>query len=209
MNFMRSTYTFSMLKENILKVLGEYSLNGTENPAAGGFLADVEKRFISVLNICLRRVTLNLPLLEKKADLQFFWNKAELPDDFGKVNSLFVTDLGYISESGYRINGNMLECPSVDNEEFAVLTYKVIPKAFTPDMSSDAPVLLPDITVDALCYLTAAELCPAEYGELYSKLMYKYRDICMNYYNCEGKNGNRNTFFNGTSRRFKGGKTEG
>ena len=75
---------------------------------------------------------------------------------------------------------------------------------FTPDDPSWTPVDLPDITADALCYLTASELCPAEYGELYSKLMYKYRDICLNAYNCESSENGRNTFFKRNIRNLTG-----
>ena len=75
---MKSTYTFESLKKNIFKLLGEYSLNGSELSSVNGFLADVEKRYIACLNICLRRVILSLPLLVKSADLQFFGGKAVL-----------------------------------------------------------------------------------------------------------------------------------
>ena len=97
----------------------------------------------------------------------------------------------------------MVKCTCVDDGGFATLKYKVNPKPFTPDEPSWTPVDLPDITADALCYLTAAELCPAEYGELYSKLMYKYRDICLNYYGCEKKSGERNLFFGRNARKTR------
>ena len=198
---MKSTYTYASLKENILKLLGEYSLNGTENSSVSGFMADIEKRYIACLNICLRRVILSLPLLSRSADLQFFGGKAVLPDDFGSVESLFIAGVGSISENSFRISGGMLECNCVDDGGFASFIYKVNPRSFTPDEPSWTPVDLPDITADALCYLTAAELCPAEYGELYSKLMYKYRDICLNAYGCDDGGRGRNTFFKGGMRR--------
>jgi len=198
---MKSTYTFESLKENIFKLLGEYSLNGSELSSVSGFLADVEKRYIACLNICLRRVILSLPLLVKSADLQFFGGKAVLPEDFGQVKSLFISGVGNISESSFRECGDMLECSCIADGGFATLKYKVNPKPFTPDEPSWTPVDLPDITADALCYLTAAELCPAEYGELYSKLMYKYRDICLNYYGCEKNHEGRNTFFGKSMRK--------
>lgn len=200
---MKSTYTFASLKENIFKLLGEYSLNGNELSSVNGFLADVEKRYIACLNICLRRVILSLPLLEKSADLQFFGGKAVLPDDFGKADGLFIAGIGNISENSFGECGDMLECTCVDDGGFATLKYKVNPKPFTPDEPSWTPVDLPDITADALCYLTASELCPAEYGELYSKLMYKYRDICLNYYGCEKKSGERNSFFGRNARKTR------
>ena len=203
-SLIKSTYTYGMLKDNILKVLGEYSINGNGNSSAGGFLADMEKRLVSTLNICLRRVILSLPLLEKKVELQFLSHKAELPCDFGEAVNLFVTGIGNISEGAYRISGNEVECTAVSDGAFAELVYKVNPGVFTPDMRSDAEIALPDITVDALCYLTASELCPAEYAELYSKLMYKYRDICMNYYNCEKPKGGRNSFFASKGRSLYG-----
>ena len=192
---MKSTYTHELLKDNILKLLGEYSVNGVENSSVSGFMADIEKKYIACLNICLRRVIVSLPLLTRSTELQFSDGKAALPEDFGKECGLFVNGIGDISENSYRVSAGMIICGCVQNGGFATLTYKVNPKPFTPDDPSQAIVDLPDITADALCYLTASELCPAEYGELYSKLMYKYRDICLNAYGCEADKERRNTFF--------------
>ena len=62
-SLLKSTYTYMGLKENILKLLGEYSVNGNVSSESFGFLADVEKRLVSTLNICLRRVMLIIPLV--------------------------------------------------------------------------------------------------------------------------------------------------
>lgn len=198
---LKSTYTFETLKQNILKILGEYSLNGNINSSASGFLADVEKKLVSTLNICLRRVILSMPLLEKTADLQFFGGKSELPAGCYEVKALYSGDCG--SMLSFDISDNKIVCKSIAEGANGQVVYSLSPRSFTYDMPSDTLVELPDITSDALCYLTASELVPAENGELYSKLMYRYRDIIHNCYDCEGNYGGRNSFFKADIRRFR------
>lgn len=196
---LKSTYTFATLKENILKILGEYTVNGSENSLASGFLADVDKKLISTLNICLRRVVLSLPLLEKTDNLQFCSGKAVLPDDCHEAKALLRDVDG--RHLPFEVTGNTIICSSLNDGDCAYIVYRVMPDEFTVDMPSGKAVMLPDITADALCYLTASELAPAEYAELYEKLMYRYRDICHNCYNCDEKQKGRNSFFAQSSRR--------
>ena len=195
-NILKSTYTFEDLKTNVFKVMGEFSLNGTENSLVSGYLADAGKRFLSTLNMCLRRVVLSLPLLEKSVELEVHNGRIVLPGDCGKIKDVFCCKgKKKLSDNDYSIFGNELVCTFFEENENVRVLYLVVPESFSSETVADTKVELPDITCDALCYLTAAELCSPEYAELYSKLMYKYRDICANFYNCENSSGSRNSFF--------------
>lgn len=195
-NILKSTYTFEDLKTNVFKVMGEFSLNGEENSLASGFLADAGKKFLSTLNMCLRRVVLSLPLLEKRIDVEAHNGRIVLPDDCGKIKDIFrCGGQKKVMPCDYSVCGNELFCTYFEDGDKICVLYLVVPPSFSSDTVADTEVLLPDITCDALCYLTAAELCSPEYAELYSKLMYKYRDICANFYNCENSSGSRNSFY--------------
>lgn len=196
----RSTYTFSSLKEGIYKALSEYTLNGERISDSSGTAADIEKRLIHTLNQCLRRVALSMPLCEKRTELVFTCDSrgvhAVLPEDFGRVVSLRIGN-DEIAAEGMTAVGNELyaDTAALGASMNGTLLYTVFPGCFNDETPADALVELPDVTADALIYLTAAELCPADYGELYARLMYKYRDLALNAYNAERSGGGRNRFF--------------
>lgn len=74
--------------------------------------------------------------------------------------------------------------------------YLVCPAALSEDCGEEDRIALPPILFDALCYMCAADLCPASMGEVYSKLTYKYREILENYYDRESPGPfARNSFF--------------
>lgn len=194
----RSTYTFEDLKFGVYKALDEYSVNGSENSFVFGSASDIEKKFISALNRCARRVELCLPLLEKKAELQVISEngkyKCALPGDFGRVKT-FDAGYGELKEtSGYTVDGNYIYFGNAKGDT-AELRYFARVNTFSDETPADEKVNLPDISADALVFLTAAELCPAEYSETYSKLIYQYKDIALNCYNMTKNEKSRNTFF--------------
>ena len=203
----RSTYTFEELKQSVYKALDEYSVNGSENSLVSGSASDIEKKFISALNRCARRVELCLPKLEKKAELQIISEnggcKCALPEDFGKVKT-FDAGFGILKENaGYTVDGNYIYFGNADGNT-AVLFYYARVNTFSDETPADEKVNLPDITSDALVFLTAAELCPAEYSETYSKLIYQYKDIALNCYNMTKNEKSRNTFFSSCKKRAGG-----
>lgn len=203
--FNKSTYTFGVLKQNVYKVLDEFSVNGYGVSLAFGVVADMEKRFVTAVNMCLRRVMLSFPLLVKETEIVFSEDEngcfANLPEDFGKAEKLTTRSMGEIPPSKYRIVDDKLVCFTVTQGESAILEYSVKINDFTEETNQNEKVNLPDISADALVYLTAAELCPTDYSELFSRLMYKYRDLALNCYNSgEVKKSARNSFYAGTRR---------
>lgn len=205
----KSTYTFGMLKQSVYKALDEFSVNGYSVSTAKGIASDIEKRIIAALNMCARRVTLSFPLLIRRTEIIFSGGEkgfsAKLPEDLARVVRLCVCGGGEISDTRYEVWENTLICSGVKDADKAVLEYTVKVNEFTPETEDSEKINLPDISADALIYLTAAELCPADCSELYSKLMFKYRDIALNCYNTDsGRGVSRNKFFAPTATRFRG-----
>ncbi len=118
---------------------------------------------------------------------------AALPEDFGNV-------------CGYCVSGESV-CPSMfvvscgavlarDEQCGDVILYYTPKIPQFDDFSSDDEIIeLPDITSLAVVYLAAAELVETGDGELYSRLMYKYRDIALNCYNKSYSPRVENSFF--------------
>ena len=193
--FNKSTYTVGTLKDGVYKALGIYSADGQVLSVMSGVNADIEKKYISVLNMCIRRIALSFPLKEKKGEVVFEGGVSLLPDDCLRINGIFIEGKGEVSKEKFTVYENRLECSDIIDGTRGFVKYCVMPTEILPDTPCDKKINLPDITVDALIYLTASELCPAEYGELYSKLMFKYRDIALNCYNHDGEKKLRNSLF--------------
>ena len=193
-----------MLRENIYKLLDEHSNDGTHTSFAHGFASDTDKRFIAVLNICTRRICLSMPLLEKTVAVEFENACAHIPSQACYIESLFVEGTGFIAKDKYILKDSKIFCTAIQDGAKGIVVYALTPNIFNEQTPYDETITLPDITTDALCYLTAAELCPREYGELYDRLIYKYRDLALNCYNMQKNGGGRNSFFAGRKRKFKG-----
>lgn len=198
----KSTYTFGTLKKSIYKALDEYSLNGKTVTVADGITADIEKRFIASLNMCARRVALSFPYLTNTDEIVFEKGVADAPEDCERILCVKTSDGTTVHPAAVKLIDGKIYCDKAENVQKANIVYRVAVNHFTPDTSEDEKIKLPDISADALVYLTAAELCPTEYSELYSKLMFKYRDIALNCYNAEEKPAGRNTFYSGCGRKF-------
>ncbi len=203
----KSTYTFEELKQSVYKALDEYSVNGNETSLSFGNASDIEKKFISALNRCARRVELTLPLLEKTVQLEIIHENGEckcaLPQDFGKVR-FFDAGSGLLKENtGYTTDENYIYFKG-SAQNTAKLSYFARVNRFSDETQADERINLPDVTADALVFLTAAELCPAEYSETYSKLIYAYKDIALNCYNMTENKSCRNTFYAPSNKRLGG-----
>ena len=119
-----------------------------------------------------------------------------LPEDFSSADEYYV--------SGKRMP-KALFC---ENDGVALsrcndlreVTLRYIPK--TPHIDKDTPedtqIEMPYITLLGTVYLAAAELCRIGNGELYSRLMYKYRDLALNCYDRRYSPRVRNLFYNGS-----------
>lgn len=122
---------------------------------------------------------------------------ARLPGDCTRI-------LGAYDKSGKNVILSLFEiCPKTGivtvHKSIAgeyCFEYLVCPAALEEDCGDEETIVLPPILFDALCYMCAADLCPASMGDIYSKLTYKYREILENYYDREMSFvGARNSFF--------------
>ena len=189
----RQSYTFEALKEAVYKALGAYSVDGKRVSVYLGTAADAETSFLQTLNRCLRRVCASFEK-EPTAACAFL----ALPEDFFAVHTLSV-DGEAVGCERFTVRDGKLYCPEAAVGDQAVLVYASAPAGFDETTALDAPVGLPDVTCDALVYLTAAELCPQEEGDRYARLVYDYRDLAYNLYNAVPPKKGRNTFFAGLS----------
>ena len=199
------TYTFALLKESVYKALEEFSLNGEEITRGKGIAADVEKRFIATLNQCARRVMLSFPLLRRSDEIEFTRGEDEMisacqPEGLYEICRLYAKGGAELPMCRVRISGGRIYCDAFGDGDRAIVEYTVKANEFTPETCADEKITLPDITCDALVYLTAAELCPTEYSELYSRLIYKYNDVALNCYNASPLGSRRNSLFAGGRR---------
>lgn len=200
----RQSYTFEALKEAVYKALGAYSVDGKRVSVYLGTAADAETSFLQTLNRCLWRVCLSFPLIAKTVSASFEQEPTAacaflaLPEDFFAVHTLSVGGEAVGCER-FTVRDGKLYCPEAAVGDQAVLVYASAPAGFDETTALDAPVGLPDVTCDALVYLTAAELCPQEEGDRYARLVYDYRDLAYNLYNAVPPKKGRNTFFAGLS----------
>lgn len=202
-----NTYTFKHLKQCVYKALDEYTKNGELVPTSDGILADIDKRFISTLNICARRVFMSLPKLQMSSEITFISENGKvyalLPENFYEKCGLIIYKKGEIPNIYTYINDGKLYCEKANENDSGLLSYTCTVNSFSENTADEEIIRLPDISVDALIYLTAAELCPADYSELYARLLYNYRDIALNCYNVGETKKSRNSFYSTGKKRKK------
>ena len=198
----QSHYTYGTLRDAVYKLIGDYSAGGKRISLASGAPADTDNVFLQALNMCLRRVCMSFPLLAKQAVLIFEVSDGKayltLPEDFFSVHTL-TFDGKAVTAERFCVRGGKLYFNGAKEGDAATLVYASMPEAFDGNTPFDQKVELPDVTCDALIYLTAAELCPSEEAERYPRLIYGYRDIAYNIYNAVPPEKGRNTFFSAVS----------
>ncbi len=108
---------------------------------------------------------------------------AKLPDDCAEVLAIYDKDgkAAKLSLFEFSERGNVVTAKS-EMAGVYTLEYIAYPAELPENCRDDSEIILPPILFDALCYMCAADLCPAFDGEVYSKLTYKYREILENYY---------------------------
>lgn len=204
-----SGYTLDRLREAILKALGMYTENGERVSTLHGHAADMEERLLDAINLCAHRVCMSFPLLSKTQMLSPVEEKGRiyvaLPTDVFRVLTVEVQTRGERrrpSEREYCVQETRLYWKGDTALVTVFLTYTQACPQFDEGTPGDTVIPLPAVTVDALMYLTAAELCPVEEAERYTRLVYAYRDLALNVYNVQTPTHGRNTFYTSAHRRF-------
>lgn len=125
-----------------------------------------------------------------------------LPKDFSSAYEYYVSGKRCPKSRFCENDGIVLSRSS----DLCEVTLYYIPK--TPHTDKDTPedyeIELPYITLLGAVYLAAAELCRIGNGELYSRLMYKYRDLALNCYDRRYSPRVRNLFYNGADSGIRG-----
>ena len=118
---------------------------------------------------------------------------AALPEDFGRIEQI-ENNNGRCGLSDFPISGGIMLSMIEDTSSVKVF-YTPKTQFFDEGTPEDEEITLPDITCLAVVFLAAAELCGVGNGELYSRLMYKYRDIALNCYDRKFTSRIVNSFF--------------
>ena len=122
------------------------------------------------------------------------WASIELPEDFSECEEVLSCglreDKSLVYDGGkyaYFCLGNCGAGNTLD------IKYRIKPPFITSDTAEDFTLELPDIAIEALICLTAGELCKEGDSVRYTRLIYKYTDLCEGLRVSEG--GGRNSFF--------------
>ena len=124
---------------------------------------------------------------------------ARIDDNVQKItyaacNNKSIPVYEYDVENGYVYT-------SCNNEGKTIIHYLPEPKAFTNDSGEDEMLCLPEITICAIVYLAASELCSTQDADIYNRLAYNYRDIVLNCYDRQREYG-RNCFYSNPSEKL-------
>ena len=135
---------------------------------------------------------------------------AYLPSDCAQVLALYHANNKELNRTAYSvIEDDRTVLIHSDDGCGYVMEYVCYPPAFADDGADGQEIYLSPIFADALGYMCAADLCPVNDPELYSRLTYKYREILDNLYTRRKRNSVVNKFYGFVRRRgisFAGGR---
>lgn len=179
-----SQMTYGHLRKKVLDCLFEHEAQSGETVLLDNARSAAVSRMPDVVSSCLVRMFETLSVGRKKAHFEFVLSekagfvKAPLPDDFSRFDSenpalrnaaVFYTD----STSVYFADSLFSE------GESAELFYRALPPEITPETDEGFIIELSPLAFEALICLCALELCKSEDNSLYTRLYYKYSDLCM------------------------------
>ncbi len=126
----------------------------------------------------------------------------KIPEDCAELIAIY-------DKSGRKVSSDIVEYSTysgrlyTDNKNYGEYTveYVALPQEISSDTTGEEFIRLPSVLFDALCYMCASDICPANDGNVFSKLTYKYREILENYYSrSRSFTSGRNSFFTLTGR---------
>jgi len=120
---------------------------------------------------------------------------AFLPEDCSRILSLYNEngkDISRYADTDEKLRIMILPASVGERGSLEYIPY---PPSFKEDASDSELLALSPVMYDALCYMCACDLCPADDGQLYSRLMYKYREILENIFDRHRSFGARNSFY--------------
>lgn len=129
---------------------------------------------------------------------------AYLPDDCAQILSVYSGAGTELDESDYCVleKERMIIADAKRGHDIGIEYIPYAPQ-FSEEEGDASAVEISPIMADALGYMCAADLCPVNQPELYSRLTYKYREILGNTYSRHRKNGMINKFYGLIKRRYR------
>lgn len=177
--------TLGELKTNILKILCEYSKNGqilTEDTPA---VADRNLSMDFAIDVAMRKVKTVFGLQSATADIECAENERvafPLPSSFAACESLLMPS-GEVFGGFYHVADSKL-CFKGTVSGVYTLVYKHYPQSI--EGKEDGFEIAEDAyTLDAVAYGAAAELCDKNEAELYTRIKYRFDELCLNRYNVD------------------------
>lgn len=176
--------TYGQLKKRILDCLFEHEVGGGEIVHHDDGKNLVTARMADTTNSCLLRMYESFPFSRKKA--RFFleadkyregYVSAQLPDDFYRFDDAALSDLPewefFTSEGRVYLSERI--CPASCTAEFY---YRTLPPKVYGDTADEFAFDLSPLCFEVLVCMCAMELCPTQESSLYTRLYYKYGDLC-------------------------------
>ena len=126
---------------------------------------------------------------------------AALPEDFGSLEGVEKDGMA-LSKAYYSVCEKviMTEADKADGVTVYYTPKNLVIDENTPE---DSIINLPDITCLGVIYLAASELCDTGDGELYSRLLYKYRELALNCYDRKYAPKIKNSFYDSATERLR------
>ncbi len=123
-------------------------------------------------------------------------SSAYIPDDCAEILAVYERNGAKDINTNFSVleEERIVFVPRCANDEY-IIEYVPYAPQFSESEGDSSQVCISPLTADALCYMCAADLCPVNQPELYSKLTYKYREILENTYTRHRKNGMINRFY--------------
>lgn len=177
--------TVGELKNNVLKILGEYSKNGKILTEEIPSIADKKLSMNFYVDVALRKV-MTLCGLEN-GDTEIPAEKDQnvychLSDDFAAFLSLY-TPSGTLYKGNYYIADRTL-CFKAEEDGRYIFIYKRYPETIS-DKDDQHALELDMYIADAVAYAAAADMCDKQEGELYTRIKYRFDELMANRYNVD------------------------
>ncbi len=128
-----------------------------------------------------------------------------LPADFGKLDAIYLSDGGRVLASEAEIYENYLVVPveTVGEATYVMAGYRKKAPVFSLETEDTEEICESPLFIEALCCLTASELCSSGDSAIYARMVYKYKDLCEGFFSADTNKRSRNSFYAAKGR--KGG----
>ncbi len=176
--------SLGQIKTKILKVLCEYSKDGTVLPSTSHETADIMLKMNTAIDMCQRRICAICGLSDSQVTVTAETPDAEIsvPDGYIEARRILDSEQNDVCAKFHIAGGKIyFHFPSAGTYTFV---YVSLPDSV--ENSADSVTLkCDDYAADIIVYAAAAELCERDDPEMYSRLKYKCDELIANRYNID------------------------